>query len=114
MTDENKSYQKDAPGQPLALERRAQAEDGRRYSPSIGRNKDVVRKYESACKMAKTGGFIHDAAISDERWGEYLLTILADSEGAKARLTESMMYWKEWGALAKVQRMEKKYTDLWP
>lgn len=44
MTDENKSYQKDASGQPLALERRAQAEDGRRYSPSIGRNKDVVRE----------------------------------------------------------------------
>lgn len=44
MADENKHYQKDATGQPLALERRDTAEDGRRYSPSIGRNKDVVRE----------------------------------------------------------------------
>lgn len=43
MTDENKPYQKAPSGQPLALERREAAEDGRRYSPSIGRNKDVVR-----------------------------------------------------------------------
>jgi len=44
MTDENEHYQKDTTGQPLALERREAAEDGRRYSPSTGRNKDVVRE----------------------------------------------------------------------
>lgn len=43
MTDENKHYQKTASGQPLALEKRMAAGDGRRCSPSIGRNKDVVR-----------------------------------------------------------------------
>ncbi|MEL6857875.1 MAG: DUF938 domain-containing protein [Pseudomonadota bacterium] len=43
MTDENADYQKAQSGQPLALEKRDQSEDGRRYSPSIGRNKDVVR-----------------------------------------------------------------------
>lgn len=43
MTDENADYQKSKAGQPLALERRDATEDGRRYSPSIGRNKDVVR-----------------------------------------------------------------------
>lgn len=44
MTDENKDYQKAVTGQPLALEKRDVAEDGRRYSPSTGRNKDVVRE----------------------------------------------------------------------
>ena len=42
MSDENARYQKAQTGQPLALEPRGMAEDGRRYSPSIGRNKDVV------------------------------------------------------------------------
>jgi hypothetical protein len=42
MTDEDKDYQKAMSGQPVALEKRAAAADGRRYSPSIGRNKDVV------------------------------------------------------------------------
>lgn len=44
MTDENASYQKASSGKPLALEARPETEDGRRYSPSIGRNKDVVRE----------------------------------------------------------------------
>jgi len=44
MTDENKNYQKAASGQPVALEQRGAAEDGRRFSPSIGRNKDIVRE----------------------------------------------------------------------
>lgn len=44
MTDENKAYQKDKTGQPTAPERRDATEDGRRYSPSTGRNKDVVRE----------------------------------------------------------------------
>ena len=43
MTDENAGYQKAQSGQPLALEGRPISEDGRRFSPSIGRNRDVVR-----------------------------------------------------------------------
>ncbi len=43
MTDENAGYQKAQSGKPLALEARPTAEDGRRFSPSIGRNRDVVR-----------------------------------------------------------------------
>ncbi|MEM6555052.1 MAG: DUF938 domain-containing protein [Pseudomonadota bacterium] len=43
MTDENADYQKAQTGQPLALEKRGEMGDGRRFSPSIGRNKDVVR-----------------------------------------------------------------------
>jgi SAM-dependent methyltransferase len=43
VTDENAGYQKAESGKPLALEARAISEDGRRFSPSIGRNRDVVR-----------------------------------------------------------------------
>lgn len=43
MTDENTEYQKARSGQPLALEKRDATEDGRRFSPSTGRNKDAVR-----------------------------------------------------------------------
>ncbi len=43
MTDENATYQKAQSGQPLALEPRDLTEDGRRFSPSTGRNKDAVR-----------------------------------------------------------------------
>ncbi len=43
MSNENKDYQKAESGQPLALEKRDRAGDGRRFSPSTGRNKRVVR-----------------------------------------------------------------------
>jgi len=43
MTDENAGYQKAESGKPLALEPRPEAEDGRRFSPSTARNRDVLR-----------------------------------------------------------------------
>ncbi|MEL6568879.1 MAG: DUF938 domain-containing protein [Pseudomonadota bacterium] len=43
MTDENAAYPKASTGKPVALEARAEEADGRRFSPSIARNRDVVR-----------------------------------------------------------------------
>ena len=43
MTDENATYQKSVTGKPLALEQRGALSDGRRQSPSIARNRDVLR-----------------------------------------------------------------------
>jgi len=43
MSDENAGYQKAADGKPLALEARSETGDGRRFSPSIARNRDVLR-----------------------------------------------------------------------
>ncbi len=42
MSDEDRGYQKAATGKPLALEARDGEADGRLFSPSIGRNHDVV------------------------------------------------------------------------
>ena len=44
MSDENNSYPKHASGKPVALEARGEADDGRRFAPSTGRNKDAVRE----------------------------------------------------------------------
>lgn len=44
MTDQNHTDQTAASGPPVALERRQAAADGRRFSPSTGRNKDAVRE----------------------------------------------------------------------
>ena len=76
------------------------------------RNKDVIKSYKSAVSIAKSGGYIHDAAIGCERWGEYMLTVVSDREEAKTCLKESLRLWREWGALGKVQRMKEKYPDL--
>ena len=44
MSDENAAYDKHASGKPVTLEQRGGEIDGRRFSPSTGRNKDIVRQ----------------------------------------------------------------------
>lgn len=65
MTDENAAYQKAKSGQPLALEKRETTDDGRRFSPSIGRNKDVVRD-TFLVTMPRTGRILEIASGTGE------------------------------------------------
>ena len=70
MSDENAQYQKAQTGQPLALEPRDMAEDGRRYSPSIGRNKDVVR--DAFARYMPTKGQILEIASGTGEHGAHI------------------------------------------
>lgn len=65
MTDENAGYQKAGSGQPLALEQRQTSEDGRRFSPSTGRNKDIVRETYLRL-MPRTGRVLEIASGTGE------------------------------------------------
>lgn len=72
MTDENATYQKANSGQPLALEKRDTTEDGRRFSPSIGRNKDVVR--ETFLSVMPAQGAILEIASGTGEHGAHITT----------------------------------------
>lgn len=72
MTDENATYQKANSGQPLALEKRDTTEDGRRFSPSIGRNKDVVR--ETFLSVMPAQGAILEIASGTGEHGAHMTT----------------------------------------
>ncbi|MEC7288967.1 MAG: DUF938 domain-containing protein [Pseudomonadota bacterium] len=76
MTDENKDYHEAASGQPLALERREAAADGRRYSPSIGRNRDVVR--ETYLAHMPTRGQVLEIASGTGEHGAHITAAAAD------------------------------------
>lgn len=76
MTDENASYQKSKSGQPLALEKRDARADGRRFSPSTGRNKDVVRA--AFLELMPTEGQILEIASGT---GEHGVHITAEAPG---------------------------------
>jgi hypothetical protein len=75
-------------------------------------NKAAIKHYELAVELAIRGGFIHDAAIANERWGEFALDYLSDRKEAESRLLESLRLCREWGALGKVEKMKEKYSDL--
>ena len=72
----------------------------------------ILQKYEPAVAIAMKGGYIHDAAIASERWGEYSLAVLSDRKEASACLRQSLRLWREWGALGKVNKMKEKYPDI--
>jgi hypothetical protein len=74
MTDENADYQKAETGQPLALEKREAGDDGRRFSPSIGRNKTHVR--EAFCQFMPMRGRVLEIASGT---GEHGAFIMADA-----------------------------------
>ena len=70
MTDENATYQKAKSGQPLALEKRDTTEDGRRFSPSIGRNRDIVR--DTFLKVMPAQGAILEIASGTGEHGAHI------------------------------------------
>lgn len=76
MTDENAAYQKAKSGQPLALEARAELEDGRRFSPSIGRNKDVVR--ETFLSLMPRAGHVLEIASGTGEHGAHITEAAPD------------------------------------
>lgn len=76
MTDENATYQKATSGQPLALEKRDTKEDGRRFSPSIGRNKDVVR--DAFLSVMPSQGAILEIASGTGEHGAHITSAATD------------------------------------
>jgi len=70
MSDENAGYQKAQTGRPLALEPREIDEDGRRFSPSVGRNKDVVR--DAFIKLMPQRGRILEIASGTGEHGAHI------------------------------------------
>ena len=75
MTQDDPTYQKSRSGQPLALEPRRATEDGRRYSPSIGRNRDSVVAAFGAL-MPRQGEMLELASGTGEH-GAYMVAQFA-------------------------------------
>lgn len=87
------------------LDAEAKAFNGNKFS--------AINNYEVAVLLAARGGYLHDAALASERLGSFYLK-LGDREEATFRIGQSIKYWREWGATAKVGHLEEKYVDLMP
>jgi hypothetical protein len=79
-----------------------------------GKYKAAQEHYQSAVVMAARGGFIHDAALANERYGEFLLHDMSDKQEAVFRFEEAIKFYSEWGASKKVELIREQYSDLWP
>lgn len=97
-----------------------------RTSPSMFTNKHLLVKaerlkdsvnsiitldtYEDAIKVALSEGFIHEAAITNERCGDYLQT--HSKKRSLAYLRESCRLYLIWGAQNRVTQLFAKYPEL--
>ena len=60
--------------------------------------REARQSYESAIVGASRGGFIHDAAMANERYALCLLHELKDTESARFHFGEADRLYREWGA----------------
>lgn len=70
VTEQDKAYPKSASGQPSALEPRPVTEDGRRFSPSVRRNRDVLA--EAFAQADLRSGHILEIASGTGEHGAHL------------------------------------------
>jgi hypothetical protein len=82
------------------------------YMTLKGKNFAAIQAYQASIVAAARGGFQQDAALATERLGEFYWTVMGDPEAAVYQLGQSMKYWGEWGAVAKVRHLEEKYGEL--
>lgn len=76
MSDEDAAFPKAPSGRPVALETRDVSADGRRFSPSTGRNKDVVR--EVFLKLMPTRGGVLELASGTGEHGAHIVEAAPD------------------------------------
>uniref|UniRef100_A0A7S3DWV0 Uncharacterized protein n=1 Tax=Entomoneis paludosa TaxID=265537 RepID=A0A7S3DWV0_9STRA len=70
--------------------------------------------YQAAALLALRNSFHGDAALINERYGEFLLDDCHNVGEATVRLAESIRLYREWGADRKVSQLEHKHAELWP
>ena len=84
------------------------------WNAQRGKKHAAIKHFEVAILLAARGGYQHDAAFASERLGEFQLFVMDDKDEAVYRFRKSIDYWRNWGALAKVNHIQNKYSHLMP
>jgi hypothetical protein len=77
-----------------------------------GNTSGAIKHYELATLLSARGGYQQDAALATERFGEFYWKVMGDREEAAYQISQSIKYWGQWGAVAKVRHLEAKYAEL--
>jgi hypothetical protein len=68
--------------------------------------------YQSAIAKAARGGFVHDAALVNERYGEFMLAVQSDKDGAVYYFEQAIKFYEEWGATKKVEMLRERSKEI--
>jgi hypothetical protein len=78
-----------------------------------GKNCEAEKKYQLYITTASRGGFVHDAALANERYGEFMYYARSDKEAAGYYFEKAIKLYPEWGAARKVDLLCEQYSHLW-
>eukprot|EP00980_Cylindrotheca_fusiformis_P027450 scaffold20461_cov117-Cylindrotheca_fusiformis.AAC.13 len=67
--------------------------------------------YKNAIALAARTGHMHDTALINERYAEFLHEELSDEQESKYRIGEAIRFYKEWGAFGKAEALQQQW--LW-
>jgi hypothetical protein len=68
--------------------------------------------YQKAQTISRRAGFIQDAAIINERYASFFLTIRKSPEDAVYKAEESIKLYEEWGCVLKADMLREEYRRL--
>jgi len=77
----------------------------------LGQDYQAIKYYEQAIAGAKKQGYIHEEALAWELAAEFYFSRNLETTG-KAYLLKSYYAYIQWGALAKVKDLEKRYPEI--
>ncbi|KAL3941438.1 MAG: hypothetical protein SGBAC_004208 [Bacillariaceae sp.] len=72
-----------------------------------GKHNEAEKGYKEAVQFVAKSGYLQHAALFNELYSDYLLRERGDKEEAKYRLQEALRYYKDWGALGKVEKLKE-------
>mmetsp|Transcript_12853 Transcript_12853/g.18977 ORF Transcript_12853/g.18977 Transcript_12853/m.18977 type:complete len:125 (-) Transcript_12853:49-423(-) len=73
---------------------------------------DVRKLYNDAISMSARGGYVHDAALAQERFADYLLCCVGDFHEARYHIEGAIQRYTNWGAMGVVEHLHNKYQDI--
>ncbi|MBD2578628.1 AAA family ATPase [Oscillatoria sp. FACHB-1406] len=76
----------------------------------LGQNWEATELYEQAILGAREGGFIHEEALASERAAEFYFS-LGRKETGRFYLNDAYFCYSQWGAKAKVKKLEEDYSQ---
>ncbi|MBD1823127.1 AAA family ATPase [Cyanobacteria bacterium FACHB-DQ100] len=80
-------------------------------SRCLGNRSEAIERYDQAISGAITHGYLHEAAIANERAAEFYFSLHKDKI-AQAYLRDAYEGYQRWGAIAKVRQLEQQYPTL--
>jgi len=74
-------------------------------------SKEACKLYEKAIVNSIDGGFVNHAALTEERYADYLWGVDVRAEGIR-HLENAIKLFSEWGAMKKVEQLREKHMGM--